>query len=138
MSDAPPADRRSTPALLKRAWTYALAWLPPLAVVIWLLPLFVGILKKHDEAGNLTELTHWTFAFVQLNGAWYYLPSIFAFVGAVAAAEAFLHSVYRAGLDHSAGRVWLVSVVCLGLLALSILLAALLQMPVFVNHGTGN
>src|SRR5262245_37951705 len=120
MSDTPHADQGSTPTRWSRAWAYALAWLPPLCVMVWYLPQYAVLYRKLDERGELPGLTHSALAFVRLNQACYYLPAVVAFVGGVTVAEALLCALCRARQDRLGGWAWRAEVVCLGLLAWSL------------------
>jgi hypothetical protein len=123
MSASPRADPRRTVTHWRRAWVYALAWLPPLGVICYFLPRYAVLYAKLDEQGELPGHVHWVLAFVRLNQAYFYLPAALAFLTAVAVAEVILSARPRAQCERTGVLAWRLGVVCVVLLAWLLALA---------------
>jgi hypothetical protein len=130
MADTPHTGRRSTLTCWDRALAYALAWLPPLGVMVWFLPRLAVLFRKLEEKGELPEPAHWTLAFVRFDQACYHLPAAITFVSAVVAAETLLGLTRRTRWERLGIPAWWLWIIGVGLDAWCLALAPLL-LPVF-------
>src|SRR5438874_1377647 len=122
MSDGLHANGQNGPSTVEllvptrwvRAGVYAIAWLPPLAVLIYLFPRFGPIFQKLDEGRVLPQLTYWVWTIARLNEAYFCLPAVLVLVILITAAESIMVVARRTRF----GRIgWAAVVASAGLLA---------------------
>ena len=117
MSGSRHDNRRPAPDGWCRGWIYALAWLPPLGVMVWFLPRYVVRLQKLDDQGELPGHVHHALAFVRLDQTYYHLPVVLVIVSAVTVAELLQRATRRERRDRLGELTWRLWVVGVGVFA---------------------
>lgn len=126
----PSADESPIPTRWKRELFYALAWLPPLGILAFVMPMFSPIFEKLHEKEMLPKLSEWVLGFASFSGEYYHLPTVFVFVMLRALAEYFVIVSRRFQYRDLCYHVWCFSVICTGLLLWYVFCTASLS-PVF-------
>jgi hypothetical protein len=121
----PPLSRSNPFASWTRRGLCALAWMPPFAMVLLVVPLFLPMFRRLEERGDLAPAIWCLFASVEFNMAFGYLPSVLGFVFVVAVTEFF---VRRSPIQQLA--FWIALVFALAFVT-AVLLCFALMLPVY-------
>jgi hypothetical protein len=128
--DPPPSGDPWEFPRLKRELLYALAWLPPLVVMVWWTDAFGPIFAKLDEKEQLPKLSLWLWTFARFSDEYFQLPSVFVYVMLRTLAEYFIIVSRRVRCRELCCHVWCCGVSCSGIFLWAVGLTASLS-PVF-------
>ena len=132
MPDLQPRDAESDPHRSRRAGilplgAYAFAWMPPFAIVSFGVPLFLPMLRRLRERGDMFPVTQGVMAFAEFDQALHHLPAIIGYVVAVALTNLVFVEKARTTMGPNA---WAALVIVPGLVV-GILLYIVLTIPIF-------
>jgi intracellular septation protein A len=94
----------STPLDRGRVVAYAVFWLPPLAVIFYLVPDYVVVSRRVYEQGELPIISVLAVDFVRFSLTFFYVPAAAAFLFVVAGAEVMRFALRRT--ERLAEVVW--------------------------------
>ena len=133
MPDLQPRDAESDPHRSRRAGILplgpnAFAWMPPFAIVSFGVPLFLPMLHRLRERGDMFPVTQGVMAFAEFDQALHHLPAIIGYVVAVPANQPRLR---REGTDDDGAKHLGGEFVIVPGLVVGILLYIVLTIPIF-------
>jgi hypothetical protein len=117
-------DRPLLPMPWARICIYALAWLPQLTLMVYIIPQFGPLFERLDEKGGLPGLSRWVWGSVYFNLEWSYLPLVLSLMILLAAAEFIIAEGRETNLAWRA--CWLAAVASIAIFIWFIFLGALM------------
>lgn len=131
LTDEPP-----TWARWERNLTYALLWVPPIAILLAAMTCGDPVFCKLDEKGNLPHFSRLLWMAARFNEQYFFLPVVFVFAMLRALAEYCI--IVSRNFRHRklCLYAWLLGVVCVGLLLWFICVRSAMA-PLFIIGGPG-
>jgi hypothetical protein len=127
-------DLRKSPwDRLLRLGVYAVAWMSPFAAFLFVVPLYMPMLRRLNEKEALSPTVQWLMASVEFDQAFHHLPALLGFVAAIGLTDIVLVEKLRTKMGPVA---WTTAVILTGIVA-AILLCVVVSQPIWSMRHVG-
>jgi hypothetical protein len=122
-----PDIRRSKWACVRRFGVYVVAWMLPFAAFLFVVPLYMPMLRRLNEKDALSLTVQRLMTSVEFDQTLHHLPALFGFVAAIGLTDIVLVEKLRARIGPVA---WTTAVILTGIVA-AILLCVVVCLPIW-------